>query len=189
MSRAVLLGLDPGLANLGIAVVELVGGGDKLVHLDVMRTEKSAKKRDVLASDDNLRRAREVSVRLMSVFTTYKIAAICAESMSFPRSSSAAAKMAMCWGAAAMLVAQNDIPLVQASPQEIKQTVCGRKDASKEDVEAAVRARYPNAHGLFSGRAPPIAPSYREHAYDAAAAIMTALVKSEAVRAIRKMAG
>lgn len=61
--------------------------------------------------------------------------AICAESMSFPRFASAAAKMAMAWGG--LVTTWYAPPICQASPQEIKRALCGRADASKLDVEQA----------------------------------------------------
>ena len=180
-NSAFLLGLDPGFANMGWSVIELASWGEKLVDAGVLRTEKSDKKRSVLASDDNLRRGREVAEALVAVMDRFHISAICAESMSFPRSASAAAKMAMCWGSIATLSFERKLPVVQASPQEIKKTLCGKKDASKEEVEAAVKLRY----GDFDKYLADLAKSYREHAYDSAGAVITALEKSEVIRAVR----
>jgi crossover junction endodeoxyribonuclease RuvC len=183
--KAYILGIDPGLANFGWALVDFSNQGEKLVECGVIRTEKSDEKRNVLASDDNFRRTRDVAKPLLTLFKKYDFAAICAESMSFPRSSSAAAKMAMTWGAIAMLAVEYNLPVSQASPQEIKKTLCGRKDASKEEIEEAVKKRYPTMEGLLDEQK--LANSYREHAYDAGAAIITALETSEVIRAFRSL--
>ncbi len=182
-SSAFLLGLDPGFANMGWAVIEIASWGEKLIETGVLRTEKSDKKRQVLASDDNLRRGREVAETLMGVLKRHHISAICAESMSFPRNAGAAAKMAMCWGVVATLSAQSNLPVVQASPQEIKKCLCGKKDASKEEVEEAVKRRYGQTDAMLAD----VAASYREHAYDAMAAVVTALERSEVIRAVRSL--
>ena len=184
MKSVHLLGLDPGLATMGWTVIEFTPTGDKFVEAGVLRTEKSDKKRVVLASDDNLRRAREAADKLYYLFQTYQFSAICAESMSFPRSSSAAAKVAMVWGALAMLTAVHPISVVQASPQEVKKHLCGKRDASKEEVEAEVKKRYPTMEAALAD----VPKSFREHPYDAAAVLLTAMDKSELIRAIRNMA-
>jgi crossover junction endodeoxyribonuclease RuvC len=178
-----LLGLDPGFANMGWAVLELGVSSEQAVACGVLRTEKSDKKRKVLASDDNLRRSREVAGELKKILDTWTITAICAESMSFPRNSSAAAKMAMCWGSIATFSLLRGLSLVQSSPQEIKKALCGRKDASKEDIAEAVRKRYVGVEKMLE----PVTPSVREHAYDAFASIAASLDTSEVIRVLRSM--
>lgn len=175
-----LLGLDPGFANIGWAVLEL-GPTNKLVACGVFRTEKSDKKRQVGASDDNLRRSREITAEFQRLIERFSVSAICAESMSFPRNASAAAKVAMCWGIVGALTHLRQLPLVQASPQEIKKQLCGRKDASKEDIAAAVRKQYPDITSLLED----VTASAQEHAFDAAASILAALETSEVIRVLR----
>jgi Holliday junction resolvasome RuvABC endonuclease subunit len=179
-----ILGLDPGLANLGWAVFELLEHSDRVVEVGVFRTEKSHVKRHMLASDDNVRRARESASKLIDILNRYTVMAICAESMSFPRSASAAAKMAMCWGSVATLSEQKNLSVIQASPQEVKKIVCGSKAASKEDVEEAVKRRYPDVESMLGN----VSASYREHAYDAVAVVMASMQLSEVIRAIRPRA-
>lgn len=179
-----VLGVDPGLANMGWSVVELHSHTEVLHECGVQRTEPSGKKRKVLASDDNLRRAREMAAELARLFDVYSISAICAESMSFPRNSSAAAKMAMCWGAVASFAHLHNLSVIQSSPQELKKVVCGSKSASKEDVGQAVRIRFADVDKLLTL----VPPGRREHAYDATAAIMAALVNSDVIRALRRVA-
>jgi crossover junction endodeoxyribonuclease RuvC len=180
-SSVFLLGVDPGLANMGWSVVELAAWGEKLIEAGVLRTEPSDKKRKVLASDDNVRRGRNMAEALISVMKRHSISAICAESMSFPRSSSASAKMALCWGSLVTLSVLQNLPIIQASPQEIKKTLCGKNNASKDDVEEAVKKRYGDIDQMLLS----VAPSCREHAYDSIGATVTALENSEVIRAIR----
>lgn len=159
-----------------------VGVRDRVVASGVVTTEKSSKKRNVLAADDNLRRAKEVAAVLTGLVDLWKIKAICAESMSFPRNASAAAKMAMTWGVVATLSSMKSIPVVQASPQEIKANLCGRRDASKEDIQGKVI----EVHEELPGFLQDIAPSNRNHAYDAAAAYM-ASASCELISTLRGM--
>lgn len=180
-----VLGVDPGLANFGWSIVRFEGPTETLVDMGVIRTEKSDKKKTVLASDDNFDRTREIAKEMLELCEKWHVAAICAESMSYPRSSSAAAKMAMTWGILATISQLKTIPFTQASPQAIKKFLCGKKDASKEEVEAVVLKRWPNAAQILDAKK--IARTYREHAYDSAATIIGAAEHSEVIRVVRQL--
>jgi Holliday junction resolvasome RuvABC endonuclease subunit len=186
-----LLGIDPGFASVGLASVKLDRGTLSLEDFAVLRTSKSARKQRVLASDDNFRRARELTRMLVEELEGRDpgegppgIQAVCAEAMSYPRSSSVAAKMAMCWGVLAALCEDRRLAMVQVSPQEVKKCLCGVRDASKERVQAALDHRFPNARGLLTKLAIP--KSLQEHPYDALAAVV-ACAHSEVVVAMARM--
>lgn len=180
----VVLGIDPGFASTGYALVRL--GEDRTVlRCGLLRTEKEQRKRQVLAADDNLRRARELAREIVRrclddgpvnaamgpqvrcALGSHEIpVAIVLESMSFPRSASVANKMGLALGVVAAIAEARGLPLVQESPQRIKLALCGRRDASKESVATAVSA--------IVGRVPldPIPASQREHVWDAIAAAL-----------------
>lgn len=168
MSALHVLGLDPGFANIGIAVVRIDGDRMVPVYLDVLRTSKSDAKRQVRASEDNFDRAKDIAATLRELAVRYDVRMLTAETMSFPRNASVAAKMAMCWGVIAALADGLELPLAQASPQEIKKAVCGNKSASKEDVVDAVRKLFPESTKLLE-RVP---ASLIEHPYDALASVV-----------------
>jgi Holliday junction resolvasome RuvABC endonuclease subunit len=182
LKKPVLVGIDPGFASVGLAVVELRASNDHVVAVKVLRTEKSSAKKNLLASDDNLRRAREISCELRKVLFSddYQVVGICAESMSFPRNASAAAKVAMTWGILAALA--QDTPIFQCSPQELKFRVVGSKTASKEDVQAALLQRF----GADVAKLLDAPPSQHEHAYDALGAVV-ACGDADQIRMVRKM--
>jgi Holliday junction resolvasome RuvABC endonuclease subunit len=172
MPYPVVMAIDPGFASFGVVLVQLALVGvpteDTVVLMDVIRTKKSTKKTSVLASDDNYRRAKEIATRLRSLINTWNVVAICGESMSFPRSSSAAAKVALSWGVVADIAVQHQLPLVQASPQRIKAFVCGRANASKDEVACALNKLYPEIGSLCAT----VTPSEWEHPMDALAAFV-----------------
>jgi crossover junction endodeoxyribonuclease RuvC len=175
-----ILGIDPGFASIGVAAIRLGVRGDTLLEVGVIRTEGSDKKRKVLASDDNARRGREIARELGAWLDKYKPKAIAAEAMSFPRNSSAAAKMALTWGVIIAACEARGIALLQASPQEIKVALAGAKSATKEQVQAGVQRR----HKALAAKLVGIPRSLHEHACDAAAAAMTC-IGSDAVRLLR----
>ena len=180
-----VLGIDPGFASSGYAVVGLLPEKEVVCLMGVIRTEKSDAKRAVLASDDNLRRARSIYnelERLCGVCGVVRV--ICAESMSFPRNASAAAKVAMCWGLIAALSQARGIPIVQVTPKQLKKALCQDGSASKEQVQEALRMRYnPQVLDDHLARVP---RGQEEHPYDALAAVVACL-DSDPIRMARKM--
>lgn len=192
MSDLYVLGLDPGFASVGYAVVRITRDSEQPVKLGIIRTEKSSGKRNVRASDDNLERAKEIAAELQAIVRQYDVKLICAETMSYPRNAAAAAKMAMCWGVLAALAHQHSIPVAQATPQEVKKALCHKKDASKEEVQEAVRRVFT---GFFSEEVKPGVPlplsnipkSLWEHPCDALATVV-ACRESEVLLLVRRMA-
>jgi len=180
-----VLGIDPGFASVGICAASIEPDRILVESVAVVRTAPSGKKRHIRAADDNLERARTIAKEIARWVDDWSPVAICAESMSFPRSSSSAAKMAMCWGTIASIAEAHRLPVLQATPQEIKLAVAGRKTASKEEVQAGVEGHLSSfaAKGLEE-----IPRSQREHVYDAIAAVF-ACEDSEVIRMARQMAG
>lgn len=176
------IGVDPGLATLGVTRATVsVEGHVSLQEVTVFRTSASQKKQKILVREDTVRRAQLVSAVLnKSADKSIPLYAICSESMSFPRNSSSAAKIAMCWGMLVALSTTRDAPIIQASPQEIKMFLCGRKDASKKQVAAAVQERVDLdiEKSLLEQSIPATA---HEHGFDAVAALLTCL-QEESVR-------
>lgn len=190
MSRMFVLGVDPGFASVGYAVVELFPSGEQVLETRVFRTAKSDAKLNTLAADDTVRRTREIAKdleqmleRLMNCEGDRRLVAICAEAMSYPRNAVVAAKMAMTWGVLAANAERRNLALVQASPQQVKKAVCGTGSASKDEVATALVTRYREIPGIAE-----LPRTLREHAYDALAAVVCCL-GSEVVRMARALSG
>lgn len=164
----VVLGVDPGFASLGLAAVELLPVGDRVLRCWVVRTEQSSKKRTVRASEDNVRRAQELALALEQAVEAFRPCAIAAETMSWPRNAGAAAKVALGWGVLCAVAHRHCLPLLQASPQDVKRAVCGSKTASKDEVIAAVELRWPDV-------CLPPQKTLQEHAADACAVVVACL--------------
>lgn len=177
MKGARILGLDPGFATLGIARVRLGPSGEPLeVGASAFTTEPSAKKLEVRAASDNVRRMREIYRKLDLEVAAWVPEVICCEAQSWPRNAGAATKIGMAWGVIVAVAEQYDIPIVQATPQDVKVAVAGKKTASKDDVIGAVERlcpdlRWPDRKALW------------EHAADAISVVL-ACRSSETVRAV-----
>ena len=193
MTKSVLvLGLDPGLAKMGVVLIELTTDQVILRKAAVIRTEKSDKKVKVLATEDNLRRSCEI-YRTLKTFASVGnryAQVICTESMSWPRSAGAAAKVALAWGTVAALAVELDVPVVQVSPMELKNRITGVKTATKRQVEGILRARF-GADVAATGidrhyRDGGVASTLQEHIWDAAGAVIASL-DGEVLRMARSM--
>jgi Holliday junction resolvasome RuvABC endonuclease subunit len=175
----VVLGLDPGFAALGWALVDV---DYPLVHnMGVLRTRKEVARARVYAVEDNVRRLREIIINLDALCVGHGVRAIAAEAMSFPRSASVAAKVALVWGAVVTLAEKHGLPLLQCTPQQLKRWASGNHSASKEDVAFEVRRRCGNDCAMPLDSIP---KGLHEHAYDAAAVALTCAT-ADIVRAMR----
>jgi len=180
---SIVVGIDPGLAHFGYSVVDMRPEGFFPVSMHLIMTKKSDKKMKVLASDDNTRRGREL-VNSFRHVVDHNPVAFCVEAKSFPRNSSAAAKTAISWGVVITIAELYDIPIFQATPQQIKTKMCGKKNASKDEIQNAVDEYFGSEiiHPLVEG----LAKTKLEHPYDSIAAVV-ACSDAEALRLVRKM--
>ncbi len=134
----IVLGIDPGFSSVGLCVVGVIQNAGGLtvttLHGECVTTAKSAKKLNVYASDDNHQRAAEIAERISKLCYCYRVQAICAESQSWPRNASVAAKLGMCWG----VISAQKLPVFQVPPQALKFAATGSKTASKEQIKATL---------------------------------------------------
>ena len=173
-----LVGIDPGFAYMGVCVADY--DGERLV-VDAMHCIETKKnQRKVLACDDNVKRLRKIRQGLVWFLNDFGVGVVCAESMSFPRNASSAAKVAMSWGVVVAVVDRLCLPLVQSSPQDIKLAVCDSRKASKHAMAVRLMNLYPEIGGLLEGTP----ASRQEHPIDALGAIVAAL-ESDVIKACR----
>ena len=185
-----VLGIDPGFASVGWGLVELNDDTEKLLALGVITTTKSTKKQNVLATDDNVRRMREIHTELKAIADIVnglnkKIHVITIESQSWPRNASAAAKVAMAWGVIVSFACERNIALVQASPMQIKVALTGIKTASKEQVLDALR-KHPGMESVDRHLSKIRTKGKHEHPVDAVASVIACLT-SDAILIGRRM--
>jgi Holliday junction resolvasome RuvABC endonuclease subunit len=186
-----LLGADPGLANFGMAVLEVTPGrAPMLLHLSTTRTSgEPKKKRTIHLADENFIRTRAIGRALDHVLVQYNPAAIAAESFAWVRDASSAAKTAMTWGVLALACERASLPLASLGSQDVKKALCGKRDASKESVEQAARKRLARgSEHVIAAFEQTTSATHREHAWDALATALVALEQSEVIRAVVRAA-
>lgn len=176
----IVLGIDGGFASLGLSVVDLQPDQERLLDVWVVRTEKSAKKLGVRSGDDTARRARELAHHVELAITSRQPGALALEAPSWPRNAGVAAKIGVAFGVVFALAEKHHLPLVMASPQDVKLAVVGSKTATKDDVIAAVERRFPDVTW-------PSTRSLWEHAADAVG-VVVACLDSDVLRMARRAA-
>tara|TARA_Y100000034_G_scaffold106088_1_gene134530 strand:- start:796 stop:1461 length:666 start_codon:yes stop_codon:yes gene_type:complete len=134
-----ILGIDTGLANLGWAIVGVTDDGMELIKAGTVRTIKSTRR--VTVADDRMRRMQEQARYLLATIDMSDIALLCFEGQSWPRNSTSCAMIGMSWGLCVMLSELHKIPIIQATPTDIKVALTGGKTASKAVMIAALRER------------------------------------------------
>ena len=152
-----ILGIDPGLAKFGYAIT------DYDLNLEAFNCVETKKGNARLKAVDDFIRYKQITRILKYLKNNYNIALICAESMSHPRAAQSAAKLARSWGVLGFFSEELSVPVIMLSPQEIKRSLTGATNASKQDIQDALRAK---GYDL-----PKMAKAKLEHPADALAAI------------------
>lgn len=188
-SSPVVLGVDVGFSRVGWALIRVGWRDDgdlpenRLVDLGLVRTEPGDSGK--LKSDDNMARTREIFARLANACDRAQTRAIAYEAQSWGMGNSTTfLKLGLAFGALASLAEVRGLPLVCRSPQAIKKALTGLRNASKEDVAAALGTipGFEDLSRLLDQAKVP--PSLREHPVDAVAAAFACL-DDEVVRAVR----
>jgi len=164
-----VLSADPGFASFGYAIVGTAFGADTVREMGVFSTEPT-KHKGLLKSEDSFARLRELGGKIGNLATTYKVDALCFESLSIPQITSKqnAIKIGYPYGILGMLAVVMSIPVIQVTPQAVKKALCGRNNASKEEVQTELELRFRSDvhYGVrqFQESCP---QSKRNHAWDA----------------------
>jgi len=159
-----ILGIDPGLASTGYAVVDRVDGRLRVVDCGVIRTEPRVA---------HPARLQVIYARIAQIVDRYEIEAAALESWFVHPVSKAAMGMAESRGAIQVAIANAGIPVVEYSPNTIKQSVTGSGRADKDQVRAMVQ----RLTGVDAGS---------DHAGDAIAAAVCHLASASLSDAIRR---
>jgi crossover junction endodeoxyribonuclease RuvC len=145
----VVMGVDPGAANLGFGVVRVEG--DHMVALDGGVVETPAD----MAVEQRLSRIHEALAELIA---WHEPKALAIEDLYFGKNVRSAMIVGQASGVALLAAAQRGVPCFTYTPQAIKMAVCGAGGADKKQVQRMV--------GMLLGLPEPPSP---DHAADALA--------------------
>lgn len=124
------IGIDPGTARLGYAVVEARGSDLTLLECGVVTTPSTA------AMQDRLRHIYDATLSIIDRLTPTEMAV---EELFFAKNVTTAVTVGQARGVALLIAAQRDLALSEYKPMQVKQAVHGYGLASKAQVGEMVR--------------------------------------------------
>ena len=127
----IVLGIDPGTANMGYGVV--LAQGRQLAALDggVIATP---------AAEPLERRLARIHARLTDLIAEHQPAAVAVEDLYFGQNARTAFAVGQARGVALLSAGIAGLPCFSYTPQAVKQAVCGSGGAGKEQVQRMVGA-------------------------------------------------
>ena len=185
MNKIKLVGIDPALSNMGLAIATL-DLATMTFHVDkltLVQTDGQATKQ-VRKNSDDLRRAKILHDGLHEACkeASFAIAEIPTGTQS--------ARGAMSNGIALGVLAGCPIPLIQVSPTEAKLASTGIKTATKQEMIEWAMGKYPYANWLLRKSKGAIVPmNDNEHLADALAIIEAGILTNEFKAAIAILKG
>ena len=129
MPSVITLGIDPGTAICGFGVVELSGGGVRMVDAGSIRTPSEA-------TDGE--RLHQLHGALRGLIGEHRPERIGVERLFFQRNVQTAMAVGQARGIALLVAAEAGIPIDEPTPNEVKQAVCGNGAADKGQVARMV---------------------------------------------------
>lgn len=127
----IVMGVDPGLANLGIGVVQEVGKTPGFLAARLVRT----------SSDEPMsQRLQAIYDAVQACLTEFAPQALAIEGQFFHRQAGTAFKVGEAVGVVTLAAAQYGVPVFEYGPMEVKNALVGTGGATKEQVIYMVRA-------------------------------------------------
>lgn len=130
-----VLGVDPGVSALGLAVVARGGGGPTLLFADTARTHPR------LPEAERLRRLHEA---VTSAITEHRPEAVAIERIAWNKNQVSAMAVARATGVVLLAAAQAGVAVEEYGSLEVKMAITGQGSADKAQVRAALE----RFHGL-----------------------------------------
>jgi len=129
-SQRLVIGIDPGTAIVGYAVVASQGGNLRLIVCDVMTTPA----RTPLAD-----RLQLIYRELSEIISAYQPREAAMEELFFANNAKTAMSVGQARGVAMLALANGGLPIAEYTPKQVKQAVTGYGGAKKEQVGEMVR--------------------------------------------------
>lgn len=127
----IVLGIDPGSRFTGFGVVELIGSNEHVIEYGVLRLERH---------DSHQLRLKEVYDRISAVADRVCPDECAIEMPIYGRNPQSMLKLGRAQAAAMMALLNRQVPITEYAPKEVKKSVTGRGNATKEQVWYMVRA-------------------------------------------------
>ncbi|MRU16061.1 crossover junction endodeoxyribonuclease RuvC [Roseovarius sp. A21] len=128
-----VLGIDPGLRNLGWGVIDVMGSRLSHVANGVCRS----------SGGDLSERLLSLYLQLTEIFAAYEPQAAAVEQTFVNKDGASTLKLGQARGIALLVPAQHDLPVGEYAPNTVKKTVVGVGHANKDQVAHMVKVQLP----------------------------------------------
>ncbi len=125
-----ILGIDPGFDRTGFGVIDLRGSEATWVHHSCLQTSKT---------DHFTLRLQQTRDGVKDIIKKFKPEGVVIEDLFFQTNAKTAIKVGMARGAIFVAVADADVPIVELTPNQVKQGIAGYGGAEKAQVQEMVR--------------------------------------------------
>lgn len=128
-----IMGIDPGLAEMGYGVIEIINDGRHAIHVEhgVIRTP---------TGQPMPARLRHLFQELEGLVHLHQPASVAVEELFFSTNVKTAIVVAQARGAAILATARSGAEVHEYSPSEIKKALVGKGRAGKRQVQMMVKA-------------------------------------------------
>lgn len=127
----IILGVDPGSRFTGYGLVEVERGCERVIEFGVLRLD---------GEESHALRLKHIYDRLMAVVQRCPPDECAVEMPVYGKNPQSMLKLGRAQAAAMLVVLNRQIPVTQYSPKEVKKSVTGNGNASKEQVWYMVRS-------------------------------------------------
>ncbi len=125
-----ILGIDPGMAIVGYCILDFDGENSVLLHSGSIQTSKD---------DSEGARLHEIYNDIKIIIEKYQPDVCAIEKLFFFRNYTTVMPVAHARGVILLALKQNEIPVFEYTPIEVKQTLTGYGRATKKEVEQMVK--------------------------------------------------
>jgi len=125
-----VLGIDPGLATLGVALVRAVGGQRQLVNVGVVTTP---------AGMPGPKRLASIHADLRELLASMRPDAAAVEQLFFASNSTTAMQVAEARGVILLAMEESGVPVWEYTPMQVKVSLTGYGKATKAQMTRMVR--------------------------------------------------
>lgn len=125
-----VIGIDPGFDRTGFGVIDQQGSDAAWVAHGCITTP---------ATEDFSVRLRRMRDSLRDLLTAHRPACVAVEQLFFQTNAKTAIKVGMARGVILLAIADAEIPLVELTPNQVKQGIAGWGNADKRQVASMVQ--------------------------------------------------
>lgn len=130
-----ILGIDPGYDRVGIAVLDIEKGKDKLIFSTCIETERKLEGKKL----EDSKRVAHIAHELESVIEKYKPTCVGVESLFLFKNQKTVIQVAEARGVIKYICEKNNLKIIELTPMQVKSSIAGDGHADKKQVEYMVR--------------------------------------------------